>query len=816
MRRMLALFTLRGRHVACTLLIALVMTLASFAAAPSHAQQQGPPARVGKLALSSVADWEAGSVSGILVTNNAGGELRLADGQNFGSFVSPALKTGFPINAAGAQWRADVLDGTQLLLEVRARATPPDGDPESGWGPWQPLVAGDARSAASGSAGAFATPDVLALPADTQYLQLRVTLGSQIARASPVLEEVTLSYLNTTAATPIFAAGLPRRPILFGPPTLTQRPTVISRADWSGSIRGAQPVRGDPRGVIIHQIDASPTPAATLDFVRALTLYQTDVLGWEDLSYHYLIDAEGNLFEGRLGGPTSRVPRLAGDDAAVHVALIAPRDATATSAATGSLVSLLAWLGEAYAIPPTGNHVVVLDGQRQTRLNIAGHNDVAPEAPDPFPPLRGQLAQIRTQADASTVRARWYFAEGNVADYSQRFTFFNPTGAQADARVNLIRIGGAPTTRIVSVPPNGRADLTVNDLVQDAPALPAIVESSAPILVERTMSLTTDIDGGPGITELSRVWYFAEGSTEGNNRTYLILFNPGPTTVQATVNYFRRDGLTFEQPVTVGAQSRLVISVHDITLPDGSRPLLGANFGGQVIASQPIAVERTLRFGPAQAGLHTGRGITTLARRWHFAEGTTEGDFRMRLLVLNPNTQPARTVVTFMGPDSRAETRRYAVPPRSQLSINANEIAPNLGFSSLVEADRPIAVERALIFNGGAAGTISAGAAEPALRWAFVDGRTRDTSYILCVSNPGRLAARVTVDFNFSGGATGQQTFEVPAGARYTLSVHELYPDEDAVSAVVRSTQPIVAERSLFPGGGARGGATALGIPTGE
>jgi hypothetical protein len=56
----------------------------------------------------------------------------------------------------------------------------------------------------------------------------------------------------------------------------------------------------------------------------------------------------------------------------------------------------------------------------------------------------------------------------------------------------------------------------------------------------------------------------------------------------------------------------------------------------------------------------------------------------------------------------------------------------------------------------------------------------------------------------------------VPAGARYTMSVHELYPNEDAVSAIVRSTRPIVAERSLFPDGGARGGATALGIPFGE
>lgn len=813
MRRITAFLSTWVRRVALTLIAALVLLAATRPLAPASAQQQGPQLRVGELTLTTVADWEAGSSSGVLVTNNAGGELRLADGQTFGSFVSPALKADFPLNAAGAQWRADLPGGTQLLLELRGRAGPPDGDPESGWGPWLPLVAGDARSAARGREAAYATPDVLALPTGTQYLQLRVTLGSQVARASASLEELTVNYLSTAGPTPVFAAGLPRRPILFGRQTLTPRPTAIARVDWSGTVRAAQPLRQDPLGVIIHQIDATTTPSTTLDLVRALGVYQTEVLGWEDLSYHYIIDPEGNLFEGRLGGPTSAVPRLSAGGTAVHIALIAPRDAAPTPAASGALVSLLAWLGQAYAISPTGEHSVAIDGEPVTRPNIAGHSDVAPEAPDLFPPLRSQLAQLRTQVDESTVRARWYFAEGNVAEYSQRLAFFNPTGAQADARVTLIRSGDSPVTRIVTVPANARADLTVNDLVQGAPALPAIVESSAPILAERTMGLTTDIDGGPGITELSRVWYFAEGSTEDGTRTYLILFNPGAAPVQATVNYMRRDGLNFEQPVTIGGQSRLVISVNDITMPDGTRPLLDSNFGVQVIAGQPIAVERTLRFGPNQSGLHTGRGITSLARRWHFAEGTTEGDFRMRLLVLNPNSQPARTSVTFMGPDGRTEVRRYAVPPRSQLSIDVNEIVPGLGVSSLVEADRPIVVERALTFNGGAAGTIGVGATEPLFRWGFVDGRTSDATYVLCISNPGRTDARVTVDFSFTGGATGTQTFEVLAGSRYTLSVHELYPDESAVSAVVRSTQPIVAERSVFPGGGVRGGATTLGIP---
>jgi hypothetical protein len=790
------------RLVALALLFAVAASVA--ATAPARAQQQGPQARIAAWTLSDVADWESGGGSGLLVTNNAGGELRLAEGQTLGSFVSPAFKTEFAANAAGAAWSAQVITGTNLLLELRARGTPPAGDPETGWGPWQPLAAGEARD----SDDNFATPSVVALPPDTQYLQLRATLGSQISRASAVLEAVTVSYIST-AGPAVFPAGLPRRPILFGPETLTQRPAVIARADWQGRAAAAQPLRRNPRGVIIHQIDASTTPTTTLGLVRALGAYQTQVLGWEDLSYHYIVDPEGNLFEGRLGGPTSAVERLAGGDTAVHVAVIAPRDAQPSPTASAVLVNLLAWLGQAYDIAPLGEHRV----GGASRPNIAGHSDAAPGAPDPYPALRGQLAQLRTLADQSTVRSRWYFAEGNVADYSQRLAFFNPTAAQADARVTLIRPSGAPVTRIVPVPANGRADLVVNDLVQGDPALPAIVESSAPILVERSMGLTTDVDGGPGISALSRVWYFAEGSTADGNKTYLILFNPNAADVQASVSYMRRDGVNFEQPVTIPAQSRTVIAVNDITLPDGTLPLAGSNFGVQVIAGQPIAAERTMRFGNLDAALTTGRGIATLARRWHFAEGTTEGDFQYRLLVLNPNSQPASASATFSGPDGRSETRRYAIPPRSQLSINVNEIVPDQGVSAVVESDRPVAVERSLTFNGGQGGTIGAGATEPRFRWAFVDGRTSDATYFIAVSNPTRTRARVTVDLRFAGGATGTQSFDVAPGARYTLAVHELYPNEAAVSAVVRGTQPIVAERSLYPGGGLRGGSTTLGIP---
>lgn len=771
----------------------------------------GPPALVEQCQIDGVVDWQAGTSSGLLITNNAGGELRLTEDQQQGSFTSAFFPTPFPINAAGAVWRAEVPQGTELLLELRARATPPAADaPEAGWGPWQRLDAGDARSQADD--GAFATPNVLALPLDTRYLQLRATFSSSVARASAVLDRVTIAYLNTSSGPMVPPQSLQPAPITFGPDTLTPRPALIPRSTWSARTIAARPERAVPRGIIIHQISATTVPSETLALLRGLASYQTQVLGWDDMPYHYLIDESGVLFEGRLGGPTAAVSRLAGGTDAIHIALMGNPAAAPSSAAQNVLVNLLAWLGQAYTIPPTGQHTVRVGENLVTRPNIVAHNEVAPEARDPGQPVRDLLPQLRTRADQATIRARWYFAEGNVQDYSQRLVLFNPTGAATEASVTLYRPGETglqPVISRVPVPANGRADLVASSVVSDTNTLPAIVESSAPIIVERSLSLGSDITNGPGISQLSRVWYFAEGSTDSGFQTYLALFNPQSTATTASVTYIKGDGTLAQQNVTIPANQRVVVTVGDDTTPQ----MRGVGFGIRVIATQPIAAERTMRFGPNGSGLHTAPGIVELSRRWYFAEGTTQGSFQMRLLLLNPNRQTANATVTFMAADNVAQTRRYAIPPTTRLVVDVNEVVPGEGVATMVTADRPLAVERALYFNDGAAGTVTAGATQAAYVWRFAEGRSADASQFLLLSNPNQRAAVVDTEFILFDGTRETQRVVVPANARYTLAVHEFYPGETAISAIVRSTQPIIAERSLFPGGGVRGGSTALGVP---
>lgn len=842
------------RFLIClVLLVSVVGGNVLVAVQPARAQaSQEPVAQVDEWKIDRVVDWQAGATENVLVTNNAGGELRLDADETEGFFISQPLSATFSLNAAGAFWRADIPSDTELVLEVRGRSTPPRELPyeelagyNEGWGPWQRLVAADARSKRED--GALASPDVLAFDPDTRYLQLRATLSSSVPNASPVFNEITIVYFNTMQG-PSVPAGMPRVPIFFGPDTLTARPMVILRSTWSASRRAAQPDRARPYGIVLHQVNVVPPIALnTPALLRALAHYQSEILGWDDMTYHYLIDETGTLYEGRLGGPLSEVSRLAAGDTTIHIALIGNIESVPSNAARATLTHLLAWLCEAYEMDPFGTHEVAAMDEVEQRDDIVGHHDIVAAALDPGEPLHEIWPEILESTNDSIIRSRWYFPEGNIEEYRQRLMFFNPTDEPATADVTfLYGEAASPIIRPVTIPAGKHAELVVNDVLSDTTSLSTIVDSSTPILAERSMELPTDINASPGVSEVSRIWYFAEGSTDDDFDTYLVLFNPHNTMTDATITYMKGDGITHIQTAHLPPRQRLVITVKDF-LPE-------VGFGVRIIAERPIAAERTLRFGTQRSGMHMGPGTPKLSRTWYFAEGTTDFPFQMKLLILNPNDQYSNTTVTFMTPDGTSLKRQYAIPPTTRLVVDVNEVVPALGVATVVQADRPLAAERALYFNarlfaqqtegenegegegdaGGVAtttsvtataevsptlepdlidvGTVSFGAYEPAYTWHFAYGRTQDTRQYVLLSNPSRGQARVVFDFVLSDGSRDSQSVIMPAGSRYTLAVQDFYPDQSDISVVVRSTQPIVVERSLFADNG-MGGATSVGIP---
>lgn len=802
--------------------------------------QREPLVRVDMWRLDTVVDWQSGFVDSVLISNNEGGELRLVAGQQEGSFLTRPFSATFAFNAAGAFWRADTPPGTDLVLEIRGRTTAPDfylesyeeASTEAGWGPWQQIIAGDARSQADD--GALATPDVLAFPPETRYLQVRASFRSSVPRASAVLKVLNIAYLNAMQG-PAGPAGLPQAPIIFGPDVLTPRPMHILRSTWSGQRLAAEPTYATPRGIIIHQIEVLSDTRSILPLLRAQATYQKTVLGWDDLTYHYLIDQSGNLYEGRMGGPTSYVSRLSGGDKAIHIALPGHRNTEPGDVVINTLINLLAWLSQAYHIPATDHHLV---GEAyETRQNIVGHQQAVPEAPDPGQPLLDMLPTIRDSADRSIIRSRWFFPEGNVRDYIQRLIFFNPNSDETDAIVSLHTGTGTPVELGLTLPANGHTSLLVNDVVTGTDGLSAVVAANEEIIVERSMETTTDLSVSPGIPKLSRVWYFAEASTDETFNTYLVLFNPHNTFTEAVVTYMRGDGKQARQEVYVPPQERVVVTVNDV--------LPGYGFGMKIVADRPIAAERTMRFGPGGVGVHIGPGSINLSRSWYFAEGTTDPPFTMRLLVLNPNEKSSKTTITFMTPDGTTLRRNYVIPPTTRLVVDVNEVVPTLGVATSIESEWPLVAERALYFDPNEfgkppviasrsittslvlsttdvlvpedtiplAGTVSFGARQPAYVWHFAYGRSRGAREYLLLSNPSRRQARVAIEFVREDGSHDTQHIVMPANSRYTLAAHDFYPEEEIFSTIVRSTQPVVAERSLFATEGATGGTTSPGIP---
>ncbi len=79
---------------------------------------------------------------------------------------------------------------------------------------------------------------------------------------------------------------------------------IISRSEWGAdeSYRTWEPEYQTPDKVIIHHTaggDGGDDPAAT---IRGIYYWHAVVLGWGDIGYNYIIDPDGNVYEGRDGG----------------------------------------------------------------------------------------------------------------------------------------------------------------------------------------------------------------------------------------------------------------------------------------------------------------------------------------------------------------------------------------------------------------------------------------------------------------------------------------------------------------------------------
>lgn len=172
-----------------------------------------------------------------------------------------------------------------------------------------------------------------------------------------------------------------------------QAPQVRPRTDWGADLPPTRALRAeeDVRFLLVHHTATPNVPAsASVDQLRSFYRHHTGTKGWPDLAYNFLVDAGGQVWEGRQGSLAAPVRGDATGGSQGHAELccfIGDLSSTRpTPAAVTAMTGLLAWLAERDGIDLGEGSTVRFTsrgsdrwpaGTTVTTEPVAGHRDMS-------------------------------------------------------------------------------------------------------------------------------------------------------------------------------------------------------------------------------------------------------------------------------------------------------------------------------------------------------------------------------------------------------------------------------------------------------
>jgi hypothetical protein len=384
----------------------------------------------------------------------------------------------------------------------------------------------------------------------------------------------------------------------------------------------------------------------------------------------------------------------------------------------------------------------------------------------------------------------WYFAEGNtMPGFETYIVLQNPLEELATVRVTFMTQDGPLAYQTVTIPPNSRKSIHVNDIVPNA-LVATRVEAETAVFAERTVYFGHDAIGGIGTRSGARSWYLAEGSTQPPFDTWILLLNPNEEETTAHLTFMLEDGSTVEMDQPLPPLARISVDTNDI--------IKSAGFATEVRAETPIIVERTMYF--AGGGGHGTIGAKTPGQTWFLAEGDSRPGYDTWILLQNPSlTDVANVQVTFIKDDGTTQVAYYALDPRTRLSVFADTVVPNTTFGARIDSDQQTIVERSLYLSNGDGGHASTAMPIPDTEWYLPEGSTRAPyREVIAILNPNPESTQVDVMFTQADGQPPvTQSFVVPPTSRITVEANKYVPDAD-ISTRVTADHPVVVERSMY------------------
>jgi autotransporter-associated beta strand protein len=309
--------------------------------------------------------------------------------------------------------------------------------------------------------------------------------------------------------------------------------------------------------------------------------------------------------------------------------------------------------------------------------------------------------------------------------------------------------------------------------------------------------------------DVARTYVLAEGATGSFFDTDILIANPNGTIAPVTLTFLKQDGEQVMTRRSIDAWSHL--TVHADLIPGLESTAASATVTSE--SGVPLMVERTMFWDAMYRAGHTGSSVEQPSRDWLFAEGS-QGFFSTFVLVANPHDTATDVTFTFLLETGDPIVVTRTVGPTARLTLGAGEI-PELvdrSFGIAVHATQPIMVERSMYFGTASAGllsggpwsggTESAGVTSASTHWFLAEGATGDffDTFIL-LSNPGSEPASVTLRYLLDFGEVITVPKVVPANGRLTIDIEtesDARLHDAAVSTVVASDRPIIAERSMY------------------
>ncbi|MFZ4295980.1 N-acetylmuramoyl-L-alanine amidase [Streptomyces sp. SID8376] len=203
------------------------------------------------------------------------------------------------------------------------------------------------------------------------------------------------------------------------PPSTVPQPPVTSRADW-GADESKSPdpseYNTDVKAVFVHHTDGANDYdcAESPAIVRGIYAYHTEVNGWNDVGYNFLVDKCGTVFEGRKGGidrPVLGAHTYGFNRESAGIAVLGTHiTGGASDAALAAVARVAAWKLGQYGADPAGTVKLTAGatqtnyfgtaftaGEQYTFHRVSGHRDGF-NTQCPGNALYAQLPTVRTWA----------------------------------------------------------------------------------------------------------------------------------------------------------------------------------------------------------------------------------------------------------------------------------------------------------------------------------------------------------------------------------------------------------------------------------